>query len=164
MNNIYLSIGSNIGNRLNNINKSISLLKENDMVILKQSSIYLTEPKGYIKQIDFYNIVVLISTNLDIDNFYLVIRKIEISIGKKENHFQNRPRIIDIDILTFGSEVIENTTLTVPHARLNQRKFVLIPWNEIDSTFIVPLLNKTVFSLLNAVEDSSKVCKLLVSK
>ncbi len=70
MSNIYLSIGSNIGNRLNNINRSISLLKENDMVILKQSSIYLTEPKGYNKQINFYNIVVLISTNLDIDNFF----------------------------------------------------------------------------------------------
>jgi len=164
MNDVYLSIGSNIGNRLNNINKSIYLLEENNMVILKQSSIYLTEPKGYNKQSNFYNIVVLISTNLDINDFFSVVRKIEISIGKKENHLPNRPRTIDIDILTFGIKVIQNTILTVPHARLNQRKFVLIPWNELDSTFVVPLLNKTVFSLLNAVEDSSKVCKLLVSK
>jgi 2-amino-4-hydroxy-6-hydroxymethyldihydropteridine diphosphokinase len=160
MNDVYLSIGSNIGNRLNNINKSISFLKENGIVILKKSSIYLTEPKGYNEQIDFYNIVVLINTNLNIDDFFSVIRKIEISIGKKNNHLQNRPRIIDIDILTFGSQVIQNSTLTIPHARLNERKFVLIPWNELDSRFLVPFFNKTVFSLLNAVDDSSKVCKL----
>ena len=160
MNDVYLSIGSNIGNRLNNINKSISFLEENGIVILKKSSIYLTEPKGYNEQIDFYNIVVLINTNLNIDDFFSVIKKIEISIGKKNNHLQNRPRIIDIDILTFGSQVIQNSTLTVPHARLNERKFVLIPWNELDSRFVVPFFNKTVFSLLNAVDDSSKVCKL----
>ena len=160
MNDVYLSIGSNIGNRLNNINKSISFLEENGIVILKKSSIYLTEPKGYNEQIDFYNIVVLINTNLNIDDFFSVIKKIEISIGKKNNHLQNRPRIIDIDILTFGSQVIQNSTLTIPHARLNERKFVLIPWNELDSRFLVPFFNKTVFSLLNAVDDSSKVCKL----
>ena len=160
MNDVYLSIGSNIGNRLNNINKSIFFLEENGIVILKKSSIYLTEPKGYNEQIDFYNIVILINTNLNIDNFFLVIRKIEISIGKKENHLKNRARIIDIDILTFGSQVIQNSTLTIPHPRLNERKFVLIPWNELDSIFLVPFFNKTVFSLLNAVDDSSKVCKL----
>lgn len=160
MNDVYLSIGSNVGNRLNNINKSISFLEKSGIVILKKSSIYLTEPKGYSEQIDFYNIVVLINTNLNIDDFFSVIRKIEISIGKKNNHLQNRPRIIDIDILTFGSQVIQNSTLTIPHPRLNERKFVLIPWNELDSIFLVPFFNKTVFSLLNAVDDSSKVCKL----
>ena len=160
MNDVYLSIGSNVGNRLNNINKSISSLEKSGIVILKKSSIYLTEPKGYSEQIDFYNIVVLINTNLNIDDFFLVISKIEICMGKKENHLKNRPRIIDIDILTFGSQVIQNGNLTVPHARLNERKFVLIPWNELDSRFVVPFFNKSVFSLLNAVDDSSKVCKL----
>ena len=160
MNDVYLSIGSNIGNRLNNINNSISLLNNTGTSVLKQSSVYLTEPKGYKKQIDFYNIVVLINTNLNLDDFFLFIKNIEKDVGKKQNILPNRPRIIDIDILTFGKKVVQNSTLTVPHAKLYQRKFVLVPWNELDSTFIVPFLNKSVLSLLNAVEDSSKVCKL----
>lgn len=160
MNDVYLSIGSNIGNRLENIKKSVILLKENNINILQQSSIYITEPKGYKKQNYFYNAVLLISTKLSVDDFFNLTKKIELILGKKNNKLPNRPRIIDIDLLTFGSDIINSSKLTIPHPRLNKRKFVLVPWQEINSSFIVPVFNKTVFNLLNGVEDSSKICKL----
>jgi 2-amino-4-hydroxy-6-hydroxymethyldihydropteridine diphosphokinase len=160
MNDAYLSIGSNIGNRLDNIKKSVILLKENNINILQQSSIYITEPKGYKKQNYFYNAVLLISTKLSVDDFFTLTKKIELILGKKNNKLPNRPRIIDIDLLTFGSDIINSSKLTIPHPRLNKRKFVLVPWQEINSSFMVPVFNKTVFNLLNGVEDSSKICKL----
>ena len=160
MNDSYLSIGSNIGNRLENIKKSVILLKENNINILQQSSIYITEPKGYKKQNYFYNAVLLISTKLSVDDFFTLTKKIELILGKKNNKLPNRPRIIDIDLLTFGSDIINSSKLTIPHPRLNKRKFVLVPWKEINSSFMVPVFNKTVFNLLNGVEDSSKICKL----
>ena len=81
-------------------------------------------------------------------------------MGRKQSQSKNSSRIIDIDILTFADKIIKSDILILPHPRLHNRKFVLIPWSEIANKFIVPSHNKSVDTLLKNVKDFSKVCKL----
>jgi len=93
-------------------------------------------------------------------DFFKVTKEIEFEMGRKLDSRKNYPRIIDIDILTFSDTIINNINLELPHPRLHERKFVLIPWNEIDSSYIIPSFDKPVSSLLKNVKDISKVRKL----
>ena len=160
MNDAYLSIGSNIYNRSNNINKCLDLLQQHKLTIIDTSSIYKTEPHGYKNQKYFYNIVVHIKTLADIYKLFNITKEIEMKMGRNIKQPRNYPRIIDIDILTYSDKIIESKHLTIPHPRLHNRKFVLIPWCEINSEFCIPKYNKSVSILLKNVKDASKVCKL----
>ena len=160
MNKAYLSIGSNLNDRYINIEKCIRMLEKNNSSILKQSSIYETAPIGNINQDFFYNIVVYIQTSLNLLDFFNKTKAIELQMGRKRSQSRNSSRIIDIDILTFTDKIIKSDTLILPHPRLHNRKFVLIPWSEIGNEFIVPSHNKSVDTLLKNVKDFSKVCKL----
>ena len=160
MNDSYLSIGSNLFDRFENITLCIKKIKLNNFQIIKKSSIYETEPIGNIDQNFFYNIVLHIQTTYGLIDFFKVTKEIEFEMGRKLDSRKNYPRIIDIDILTFSDTIINNINLELPHPRLHERKFVLIPWNEIDSSYIIPSFDKPVSSLLKNVKDISKVRKL----
>ena len=160
MNKAYLSIGSNLNDRYVNIKKCIRMLEDNNSYILKESSIYETEPLGMTNKDFFYNIVIYIQTSLNLLDFFNKTKVIELEMGRKRLQPQNSSRIIDIDILTFADKIIKSDTLILPHPRLHNRKFVLIPWSEIGNEFIVPSHNKSVENLLKNVKDFSKVCKL----
>tara|TARA_Y100000590_G_C15151111_1_gene799900 strand:+ start:138 stop:626 length:489 start_codon:yes stop_codon:yes gene_type:complete len=160
MNKAYLSIGSNLNDRYINIKKCISMLERSRLHILKQSSIYETEPVGNTDQKFFYNIVIYVQTSLKILDFFKITQDIELKMGRKQSQPRNSSRIIDIDILTFTDKIMNSDSLILPHPRLHIRKFVLIPWSEIGNKFIVPSHNKSVDTLLKNVKDFSKVCKL----
>ena len=139
MNKAYLSIGSNLNDRYVNIKKCISMLERSSSHILKQSSIYETEPVGNTDQEFFYNIVIYIQTSLQILDFFKITQEIELKMGRKQSQPRNSSRIIDIDILTFTDKIMNSDSLILPHPRLHIRKFVLIPWSEIANKFnLVP--------------------------
>ena len=159
-NKVYLSIGSNIESRIKNIQDSIQYLQFDNNKILEISSYYDSEPLYYKKQRNFINIVVLLETKLNVDDLLLFTKNIEINMGRDLNQNKNHERIIDIDILTFNDQEIYNNNLIVPHPRICERKFVLLPWNEISPKFLLTTLNKNINSLLNCTKDNSKVIKL----
>ena len=159
-NKTYLSIGSNIGDRIKNIDNSIKLLKTNNSKVIKISSYYDTEPLYYKNQSHFINIVLLLNTHLLLNDLFICIKKIEVKLGRNLKDKRNHERVIDIDILTYNDNIMNNDHLTVPHPRINERKFVLLPWNEISPNFYLFNLQKNIKSLLSCTKDNSKIIKL----
>jgi len=132
---VYLSLGSNIGDRVKNINKAVSLIKANPGInCVEQSTLYITAPQGYLKQDDFINCVLSLETNLEASELLLVCQDVEKKL-KRVRLFRWGPRIIDVDILLYGDKIINTPDLTIPHPRMYERAFVLVPLGELDSTF-----------------------------
>lgn len=161
---VYLGLGSNKGERIHYIESALlEISKIKDTKIICSSSVYETEPWGNIKQDDFLNSVAEIYTSLDAENLLKALKSIEKKLGRTENKkwFE---REIDIDLLFYGKELINNESMNVPHPQIENRKFVLIPMNEIASNFIHPLLNKTISALLKDTKDDLKVIKYQTSR
>ncbi len=160
MNTAILSLGTNLGNKLENLN--IALVKIKSISdILKVSSIYQTPPWGF-KSDDFYNISVKIKTSLNAAELLIKLLLFEKELGRFRNKniegYQARP--LDIDILFFNDEIINTPNLEVPHPRIQDRKFVLIPTIEIAKSFRHPLLNDMLENLLLKTNDTSEITKL----
>lgn len=131
MNRAYIGLGTNIEPRKSHLDKALEKLQENKTItIMKQSSIYETAPVGYTKQADFLNMVVEIKTTLAPERLLDVCQTIEKKLGR-ERTIRFGPRTIDLDILLYNEESIETERLTVPHPRMHERGFVLIPLAEI---------------------------------
>lgn len=157
MNRVFLSIGSNLGDRLGYINKAIDELVKTGEIILKNvSSIYETEPIGVTEQPKFLNIVVEIETKIEPDKLLDLCKNIEVFLGRKKRD-KWREREIDIDIIFFGDLIINEELLVIPHKELYNRKFVLLPLFEIAEDFICPLTKKSVKDLLGLCKDNSTV-------
>ena len=134
LNEAYLSLGSNMGNRKINLKKALKLLESNPSIGIESiSSLYETEPMYIKDQKSFYNIVVKTSIENIMGPFELlgIIKAIEYILGRKNVEVRYGPRPIDIDILYFGNEIIESEILEIPHPKIGERKFVLLPLNEI---------------------------------
>ncbi len=157
---IYLSIGSNIGNKKDNIERAIWRLCEK-CDILDISNIYFTEPVGYKEQDWFLNCHVKAETALDPDTLLSFCKSIERKLKRKKT-IRNGPRIIDIDIIFFGNKIVDKKELIIPHPRMHERKFVLVPLNEICPNKKHPILNKKVKDLLAELKDESEVRKALM--
>jgi len=133
-NTVYLSLGSNMGNRKINLKKALKLLKGNPGIDIENiSSLYETEPMYLEDQKSFYNIVVRASIESTMGPFELLgsIKAIEYGLGRRKVGTRYGPRLIDIDILYFGDEVIKSEILEIPHPKIIERKFVLLPLSEI---------------------------------
>lgn len=131
MNNVYLSIGTNIGDREQNLKLAIKMLQgTKDITVKAISSIYETAPVGYINQPSFLNIAVFIQTALSAYETLEVCQSIENELGRVRE-IRWGPRIIDLDILLFNNENIEVENLMIPHPRMYERAFVLVPLHEI---------------------------------
>ncbi|WP_456401578.1 2-amino-4-hydroxy-6-hydroxymethyldihydropteridine diphosphokinase [Persephonella sp.] len=155
MEKVFLGLGSNIGNKIRNIEKSIELL--NGVIeIRKIGRIYRSRAVGFENQPDFFNTAVMGFTELDIFNLFYEIKKIEKLIGRKER-FRWGPREIDIDILFYGDGIYKTDDLTVPHPRLQERDFVLKPLLDLDPDFVHPVLKKKISELYEEVEFNSIV-------
>lgn len=127
----YLSLGSNMGDRDQNLMSAIVLLNENDKIdVISCSNVYETEPVGYSDQDDFLNICLKIETNLDAYELLKVVADIELRLHRVRL-FANAPRTLDIDILLFDDMVSDDPKLTIPHPRMYQRAFVLYPLKDI---------------------------------
>ncbi len=153
---VYLAIGTNIGDREENYNKAMqSLAGIKGIRILKESSRYLTRPVGGPKQRDYLNGIVKIETELTAHQVLREIKNIEKEMGRKKETELNRPRIIDLDIVLFGDEIITGPDLLVPHPRMHERGFVLKGLSEIAPGFLHPVLKKTIKELYeNNIKNS----------
>ncbi len=141
-NHSYLALGSNLGDRLNFLKNAVRLLNSHKEInVVNTSSIYETDPVGYEDQGPFLNMVIQIDTGLSPEELLKLCLKIEIDLGRKREIFWG-PRTIDIDILLYNQENIKTDELIVPHPRMHQRAFVLIPLLEINIDILVPKIEK----------------------
>jgi 2-amino-4-hydroxy-6-hydroxymethyldihydropteridine diphosphokinase len=144
---IYLGLGSNIGDRIENIFFALSFIQSSMLIkIIKISSLYETSPIGP-KQKSFYNIVIKANTDLNSYELLFFLKQLEQILGRKKTILWGS-RTIDVDILFFGNKVFNSSLLSIPHKELQNRLFVLIPLNEIAKNLLHPLLNKTINSIL----------------
>lgn len=152
----YISLGSNMGNKKENLEKAISELSQvKDTFVTKKSEIIETEPFGYKEQDDFLNACVGIKTLLPARELLKELLAIEKRMGR-ERKIKWGPRIIDLDIIFYGKEVIEEDDLIVPHPYMEYREFVLKPLEEIIPNFVHPLLMKRVSMLRKELEENEK--------
>ena len=158
MNHVYLMIGGNIGNRLDNLENARNSIHKKCGAIQKQSSIYETEAWGMKDQPAFYNQALCIETTLSPEELMAMLLSIETSMGR-ERLIPLGPRTIDLDIIYYNQTIIEAEGLVIPHPRLAARNFVLAPLVEIAPDFEHPVLKKTNFQLYEASTDTSVVYK-----
>lgn len=149
---VYLTLGSNLGNRLANLKAAISNLTP-QMVVKKKSAVYETPPWGFKEQGPFLNQVIEVETYLEPEALIAHLKRLETALGRVPG-FQNGPRLIDMDILFFDDLIIDTSSLVIPHPRLQERAFVLVPLNDIASDFVHPFLRKNVSELLDGLDRS----------
>jgi 2-amino-4-hydroxy-6-hydroxymethyldihydropteridine diphosphokinase len=155
---VYLLLGSNLGNRQLFLNKAIALIENHIAPVSKISSIYETQSWGKTDAPDYLNQVVVVQTDLPAQKVLEKILTIEMELGRRREEKWGS-RTIDIDILFYGQEIINEAALHVPHPELHNRRFTLEPLAEITPDFVHPVFNKTVLQLKNALKD-----RLLVKK
>jgi 2-amino-4-hydroxy-6-hydroxymethyldihydropteridine diphosphokinase len=155
---VYLGLGSNLGNRQKNLDMALDLLSQR-MQIKKVSSVYETDPVGNTDQPRFLNLVCRVNTILAPQELLTLAKGIELKMGRAPSKKANAPRIIDIDILLYGDKVMKSKKLTIPHPRLTERAFVLVPLDEIAPEAVHPVEGKTVRELLGQVTEKQGVFK-----
>jgi len=145
---IFLSLGSNVGRRPDNLRRALNLLlAEPGVAVVTTSQLYSTSPVGYTTQRDFLNGVVELRSRLGPRDLLRRLGEIETRMGKS-TPFRNGPRRIDIDLVLYGSRVIRERGLLVPHPRMHERRFVLEPLVELAPRFLHPVLRRTMARLL----------------
>lgn len=157
--NVYLLLGSNIGDRLKNLEAAIVLLNTKAGTVTSQSALYETEAWGNKNQQAFLNQAILIKTNCPIYDLLHITQEIETLVGRTKTEKWG-PRVIDIDILFYGDNVLDEEHLKVPHTFIQDRRFTLVPLCDIAANFEHPILKKTMKELLDTCKDVSEVKRL----
>ncbi|MEK3888963.1 2-amino-4-hydroxy-6-hydroxymethyldihydropteridine diphosphokinase [Bacillus sp. FSL K6-3431] len=153
----YLSLGSNIGDREECLKLAVQSLRKNPNVNIEAlSSIYETEPVGFIDQANFFNMAIKITTSLSAVGLLQLCLKVEEDLGRIRE-FRWGPRIIDLDILLYNKEDIETEALQIPHPRMTERAFVLIPLLEIDKNLKLPTSLIPLVEVLDEISDKEGV-------
>lgn len=155
MNKLFLITGGNIGDRKGNLEAAAALIQKQIGKIIRLSAMYETEAWGITNQPAFYNQVLEIDTLLSAREVLHLILKIEEEMGRKRT-IKNAARIIDIDILFFNNEIINEHNLIIPHPEIANRRFVLLPLLELDPSKLHPVLNKSIRELLAETKDKLK--------
>lgn len=156
---VFLGIGSNLGDRERSIKKSLSMIEAQIGRVVEVSSIYETEPWGFQSNDNFLNIVLKLETELEPSVLMKRILIIESRLGRTRSDKQYTSRVIDIDILLYGDQIIDEVNLKVPHPFMPERKFVLIPFCELAPRMVHPILKTSFASLLEKCTDESSVRK-----
>lgn len=150
---VAISMGSNLGNRLSSLRKAVLLIKNEVANIIKTSDVFETPPFGITNQPRFLNACILIETDMPPLNLLEKLKKIEEQMGRIQR-FKWGPREIDLDIVFYDEEVVNEPTLKIPHPHMHERPFVLIPLNQISPKWIHPTLKKTVEQMTSESQDS----------
>lgn len=153
LNEVYLALGSNVGDKTKNLSDAIDLIGKN-VQLLKTSRIYPSKPMGYKEQDIFLNMVVFGKTDMDLLSLFNFVKEIEKKIGRVDR-FRWGPREIDIDILFYNDEIYNSDILVVPHPRLHERDFVLYPLMDINPDFVHPVFKEKIKDLFKFVEEKT---------
>jgi 2-amino-4-hydroxy-6-hydroxymethyldihydropteridine diphosphokinase len=153
---IYLSLGSNLGDRAANLERAIEALPEIGVRVLRRSSIYETEPVDLLAQPWFLNCVVEAETSLGPRQLLEKLQAIERKLGSQKL-VPRGPRIVDLDVLFYSDTVIHEAGMEIPHPRMADRRFVLVPLAELAPELHHPVLRKTAAEVLSATQDRSAV-------
>jgi 2-amino-4-hydroxy-6-hydroxymethyldihydropteridine diphosphokinase len=156
---VFLSLGSNIGDRVANIRKALERLPEVGVEIKRVSSFYRTEPVEFRPQVWFVNCVAEAETHLMPLQLLKAVKLVERVLGRRPS-VAKRPRPIDIDILLYESVVVRSGALNIPHERMAERRFVLLPLRELAGNLRHPVTKRTVYEMLQETSDTSQVVRL----
>ena len=156
MKTVFLSLGSNVGDREQNVAQAIEALASRGIEVKRQSSLYVTEPVDLPTQSWFLNCVVEAQTELMPRQLLHAVQELELDLGRRRL-VRSGPRVVDIDILLYGSSVVRAPELEVPHPRKVDRRFVLVPLRELAPALRHPTLKKTIAELLALTHDRSQV-------
>ena len=156
----FIGVGANLGRPLEQCREAIRRVGEREgITLLRQASFYRTEPIGDPDQPWYVNTVIEIRTTLTPRSLLLGMEEIEQQMGRHRSAVKWEPRVIDLDLLLYGQEVVDEADLIIPHPELQRRRFVLIPLNEIASYALHPSFGVSVRGLLTRCEDHSRVEK-----
>jgi len=156
---VYLGLGSNMGDRRKEMDDALDFLADNGVRIVKRSSLYETEPVGYPDQPWFLNAVVAVKTDLTPSDLLALCKEAE-RLGKRTHTVRFGPRTIDIDILLYKRWIYRDGSLRIPHPRMHERRFVLVPLVEIAPGIDVPGEQKKYADILAGLDEKKKVAKL----
>lgn len=156
MTSVVILLGTNLGDRLLNLKKADLEIGQRIGLVLMRSMIYQTKPWGNTEQDDFLNQVLVIDSSKKANEILSALLEIELEMGRKRTK-QWEPRIIDLDILYFGDEIIETKDLKIPHPFIQERRFTLIPLAEILPAMIHPVFKQSNYDLLLQTTDHSSV-------
>jgi len=156
---VFLSLGSNLGDRVGNIRKALKQLAEAGVVITRVSSFYRTEPMDFRPQAWFVNCVAEAETRLMPMQLLKAVKLVERALGRRPA-VAKRPRPIDIDILLYENVVMRSAALSIPHERMGERRFVLLPLRELAGNLRHPVSRRTVYEMLAEAGDTSQVVRL----
>lgn len=155
---VYLSLGTNIGNKEKQMNEAIERIETQIGDVVSRSTFYVTEPWGFESENSFLNAAVKIETELSADEVLKETQNIEREMGRMEKSEKGKykDRIIDIDILMYGTSIIDSPNLTIPHRFMKERRFVLEPLAEIASEVVIPGTGISVSKALNLLIHKAK--------
>lgn len=151
----YLALGSNLGDRLANLREAVTRLEKN-VHVEKISAVYETEPWGVVEQPRFFNLVLAGETELGPMALLEFVKSVEREMGRVET-VRYGPRVIDVDVLLYDEVIVENDVLEIPHARMHERRFVLVPLAEIAPDMQHPRLKKSARELLAQLPNAGDV-------
>ncbi len=155
---IYLSLGSNLGNRAASIARALEMLATAGVRIVRRSSLYKTEPVEFTAQGWFLNLAAEVETALMPRQLLHAIRRVEQDLGRRRI-VRAGPRVLDIDILLYGTSIVRVAELEIPHPRMAERRFVLVPMAELAPGLRHPVLNLTMLELLASTQDRGQVIR-----
>jgi 2-amino-4-hydroxy-6-hydroxymethyldihydropteridine diphosphokinase len=154
---VYVSVGSNMGNRIKNCRDGIAIFVTSaNLTLLDQSLFYATEPVDYEDQDWFINAVIKIETDLDPLQLLQVIKTIQQTAGRVKDSIRFGPRVLDLDVLLYDNMAVSTPEIEIPHPRMHKRRFVLRSICDIDPTIIHPMLKKSMRFLLDQLDDNTQ--------